>query len=65
MQADQPVASHLPGLDGLRAVSVMLVISYHFIGGLLLPREIGKLGVEIFFVISGGYRFSDSTRGAF
>jgi peptidoglycan/LPS O-acetylase OafA/YrhL len=41
---------YLPGLDGLRAISVMAVIFYHAdivqIGG-------GFLGVEVFFVISG------------
>jgi peptidoglycan/LPS O-acetylase OafA/YrhL len=39
-----------PGLDGLRAISVVAVIAYHagfeWIGG-------GFLGVEVFFVVSG------------
>ena len=42
--------SHIGGLDGLRALSVLVVMLYHshlqFIQG-------GYLGVEIFFVISG------------
>jgi len=38
----------LPALDGLRAVSVMVVIFYH--AGLPLPA---RLGVSMFFVISG------------
>jgi peptidoglycan/LPS O-acetylase OafA/YrhL len=42
--------TYLPGLDGLRAVSVVAVLLYHagitWMGG-------GFLGVEVFFVISG------------
>ena len=42
--------AYLPGLDGLRAVSVAAVLAYH--GGLTwIPG--GFLGVEVFFVISG------------
>jgi peptidoglycan/LPS O-acetylase OafA/YrhL len=41
---------HQPALDGLRAVSVLVVIAYHlgwgWFGG-------GYLGVEVFFVVSG------------
>jgi peptidoglycan/LPS O-acetylase OafA/YrhL len=47
---------YLPGIDGLRALSVLAVLVYHhyFIGG----REPGwapggYLGVEVFFVVSG------------
>lgn len=44
--------TYVPGLDGLRAISVLAVMLYHFrpdrslLGG-------GYLGVEVFFVISG------------
>jgi peptidoglycan/LPS O-acetylase OafA/YrhL len=44
------VVPYLPGLDGLRAISVLAVIVYHanhtWLSG-------GFLGVEVFFVISG------------
>ena len=40
----------IPSLDGLRAVSVMIVLLSHFVSARLFP---GGLGVYIFFVISG------------
>jgi peptidoglycan/LPS O-acetylase OafA/YrhL len=40
---------HLPALEGLRAVAVFVVISYHFFGA-PIP---GDLGVSAFFVLSG------------
>ncbi|HEY5011396.1 MAG TPA: acyltransferase family protein, partial [Acidimicrobiia bacterium] len=43
---------YLPGLDGLRAVSVVAVLLYHYRGDRSLLRG-GFLGVEVFFVISG------------
>src|SRR3954451_19002866 len=42
--------SYSPGLDGLRAISVMAVLLYH---ADLLWIPGGFLGVEVFFVISG------------
>ena len=42
-------AGRVPGLDGLRAVSVVLVLGSHF----LSVRIPGALGVYVFFVISG------------
>jgi peptidoglycan/LPS O-acetylase OafA/YrhL len=46
---------YLPGLDGLRAISVLAVLLYHdgVTGGLVDWMGGGFLGVEVFFVISG------------
>jgi peptidoglycan/LPS O-acetylase OafA/YrhL len=50
--------SRLPGLDGLRAVAVVMVLLGHFMpptGVQVLDRlvEVGGFGVSIFFVLSG------------
>jgi peptidoglycan/LPS O-acetylase OafA/YrhL len=44
--------SYLPGLDGLRAFAVLVVLLYHA-GDIWSGMPGGFLGVEIFFVISG------------
>ncbi|HET8957058.1 MAG TPA: acyltransferase family protein, partial [Microcella sp.] len=40
----------LPGLDGLRALAIVLVLGYHLFPG-LIPG--GFVGVDVFFVVSG------------
>src|SRR5438552_13312303 len=54
---------HLPVLDGLRGLAVLMVLVFHFVGQMLptnaLERAIvgvtkhGLLGVDLFFVLSG------------
>ncbi len=43
--------ARLAGLDGLRAVAVLLVVVYHLFPGWLVRS--GFIGVDVFFVISG------------
>lgn len=45
-------ARYFPSLDGLRAVSVLMVLAYHTTDKLWVPLH-GYLGVTVFFVISG------------
>ncbi|MGN6218986.1 MAG: acyltransferase family protein [Microbacterium sp.] len=44
-------SSRFPGLDGLRAIAVILVVAYHLFPPAVLPG--GFVGVDVFFVISG------------
>jgi peptidoglycan/LPS O-acetylase OafA/YrhL len=47
--------NRIPCLDGLRAISIGLVVISHFVGalGLQINTTVGNLGVRVFFVISG------------
>jgi peptidoglycan/LPS O-acetylase OafA/YrhL len=46
--------SHFPGLDGLRGISILVVVACHFaIYTPFMEYLTGDIGVEIFFVISG------------
>ena len=45
-----PSSNRFTGLDGLRAIAVVLVMVYHLFPGMLLG---GFIGVDVFFVISG------------
>src|SRR5258708_37250383 len=47
-----PTRRHIPELDGLRAVSVLIVISRHMHDA-IWDWLAGELGVIIFFVLSG------------
>ncbi|MBT2286753.1 acetyltransferase [Paenibacillus polymyxa] len=47
---NQPMKRYMPGIDGLRAISVMAVIAYHLD---LKWAQGGLLGVGVFFVLSG------------
>ena len=46
-------ASRIPSLDGVRAMSVLLVIGGHLWGGLGAPGFTAALAVHVFFVLSG------------
>ncbi len=49
--ADEAAASErLPGLDGLRAVAILMVIAWH---GASRDRRRGWAGVDLFFPLSG------------
>jgi len=52
--------SHLPSLDGMRAISILLVLAFHAYVSYVHPADgssywwyLGRVGVYIFFVISG------------
>ncbi|HEX4198297.1 MAG TPA: WecB/TagA/CpsF family glycosyltransferase [Caulobacteraceae bacterium] len=49
-RADRSPSAYVPGLDGLRAICVTLVVLSHLEFGAVVP---GGLGVTIFFFISG------------
>lgn len=57
----RPVAARIPSLDGLRAISIVLVLFSHMAGtrgfpisaAAANPWALGSFGVTVFFVISG------------
>ena len=50
---------HVPELDGIRGVAILLVLVFHFVHGRALPSaaqhiaRVGWIGVDLFFVLSG------------
>jgi peptidoglycan/LPS O-acetylase OafA/YrhL len=60
-RSNEPAPQRIPSLDGLRAVSILLVVLGHALGHGVAPSALkpfapffnGELGVLIFFVISG------------
>ena len=53
MSTNSVPANRIPSLDGLRAMSILLVIIGHFGGGVGTPVILSALGVQVFFVLSG------------
>jgi peptidoglycan/LPS O-acetylase OafA/YrhL len=61
--ADKPSKAHLPALDGVRAIAILMVVVYHSLNGLpgVTPVQsffldltgAGWVGVDLFFVLSG------------
>jgi len=59
---EPPPAGHVPALDGLRGLAILLVLAHHFNilnpagpaeRSLILLFDLGKHGVDLFFVLSG------------
>jgi peptidoglycan/LPS O-acetylase OafA/YrhL len=54
-----PSSSHIPALDGIRGIAILMVIFYHFTdsrlggGALIKLLKVGVSGVDLFFVLSG------------
>ena len=45
--------TRIPGLDGIRALSIILVLFAHLADGITPWSRYGVFGVESFFVLSG------------
>lgn len=45
--------THLPGLDGMRGIAIIMVIVYHFYMSSDSMKSVGPIGVWVFFSISG------------
>ena len=53
IEGRQQATKRIPSLDGLRAVSISIVIVGHLLGGTGLTGQFATFGVQVFFVISG------------
>src|SRR6059058_2566792 len=49
MHSDTPGRSYYPALDGLRGLAILLVLLHHYFH----QFQIGWVGVDLFFVLSG------------
>ena len=49
----KPPNGHMPQLDGLRAIAVAAVAWFHWLPGLTFGFDLGAMGVNLFFVLSG------------
>lgn len=47
---DFKAQKHFKGLDGVRCISIVVVMYFHFSGA---DDRLGKLGVDLFFILSG------------
>lgn len=47
------VSGHMPALDGLRGIAILLVIVSHYLGMHWRSASVGWTGVNLFFVLSG------------
>ncbi len=52
-QTPDAVRGHIPALDGLRGVAILLVIVSHYLGPHWRIGTVGWTGVSLFFVLSG------------
>ena len=48
-----PAREHLPSLDGLRGLAIAMVVVFHAGEGWTELTEVGRRGVDLFFVLSG------------
>ena len=59
-KSEQYFKNHLPALDLLRAISIVMVLLFHFSGSFSLPREsYGASTGSIFFLCSADFLSAD------
>ncbi len=69
LQMNSKVKNRIPSLDGLRAISVLMVIFSHAFHDIRNYVDLGNLGVRMFFIISSylitGILYRDVQKGEF